>query len=332
MASRRRSAIVVCGDAHGDRIAAEQALVQQLDRRRPRRSPARSAGAPVPAAAGRCRRRSRRAAGCGHESPRGRRPVLWLDWMSLRVIRNSTRKDRLRQLLGRDGMATIVLAHGAWSAAWAWKKMRPLFAAAGHEFFSPTYTGLGERAHLAHHEIDLTTHINDVAAVLEFEDLKDVTLLGHSYGGMVATGVADKARRPHRTRRLYRRLRAQGRPEPVRPRRTARPSREHARQGDGRRRRRLAHPAQSRCRPTPRPRTSAWATPRRRSQPIKTFEQKITARVARAAAAARLHLRQAQRTGRHVPPVRRPRQERSRAGNTTRWTPATIRTSPARRT
>ena len=62
-------------------------------------------------------------------------------------------------------MATIVLAHGAWSAAWAWKKMRPLFAAAGHQFFSPTYTGLGERAHLAHHEIDLTTHINDVAAV-----------------------------------------------------------------------------------------------------------------------------------------------------------------------
>ena len=92
-------------------------------------------------------------------------------------------------------MATIVLAHGAWSAAWAWKKMRPLFAAAGHQFFSPTYTGLGERAHLSHHEIDLTTHINDVAAVLDCEDLKDVTLLGHSYGGMVATGVADKARR-----------------------------------------------------------------------------------------------------------------------------------------
>lgn len=91
-------------------------------------------------------------------------------------------------------MATIVLAHGAWSAAWAWKKMRPLFRAAGHEFFSPTYTGLGERAHLAHHEIDLATHIHDVTAVFEFEDLTDVTLLGHSYGGMVATGVADRAR------------------------------------------------------------------------------------------------------------------------------------------
>ena len=90
-------------------------------------------------------------------------------------------------------MASIVLAHGAWSAAWAWKKMRPLFRAAGHEFFSPTYTGLGERAHLARPDIDLSTHINDVLAVLEFEDLKDVTLIGHSYGGMVATGVADKA-------------------------------------------------------------------------------------------------------------------------------------------
>ena len=90
-------------------------------------------------------------------------------------------------------MASIVLAHGAWSAAWAWKKMRPLMRAAGHEFFSPTYTGLGERDHLARPEIDLSTHIQDVLSVLEFEDLKDVTLLGHSYGGMVATGVADKA-------------------------------------------------------------------------------------------------------------------------------------------
>ena len=89
-------------------------------------------------------------------------------------------------------MANIVLAHGAWSAAWAWKKMRPRFRAAGHEFFSPTYTGLGERAHLARPEVDLSTHIQDVVSEIEFEDLNDVVLLGHSYGGMVATGVADK--------------------------------------------------------------------------------------------------------------------------------------------
>jgi pimeloyl-ACP methyl ester carboxylesterase len=91
-------------------------------------------------------------------------------------------------------MATIVLAHGAWSAAWAWKKVRPLMARSGHSFFTPTYTGLGERAHLASPSIDLETHIADVMGVLEFEDLRNVVLLGHSYGGMVATSVADQAR------------------------------------------------------------------------------------------------------------------------------------------
>ena len=90
-------------------------------------------------------------------------------------------------------MAIIVLAHGAWSAAWVWKKMRPLMTAAGHEFFAPTYTGLGERAHLASPDNDLETHIQDVLGVLTFEDLRNVVLLGHSYGGMVATGVADRA-------------------------------------------------------------------------------------------------------------------------------------------
>src|SRR5258708_12722221 len=93
-------------------------------------------------------------------------------------------------------MATVVLAHGAWSAAWAWKKMRPLFRSAGHEFFSPTYTGLGERAHLARPDIDLSTHVQDVLAVLDLEDLKDVPLLGHSSPGTVATGVPAKPARP----------------------------------------------------------------------------------------------------------------------------------------
>jgi pimeloyl-ACP methyl ester carboxylesterase len=91
-------------------------------------------------------------------------------------------------------LATVVLAHGAWSAAWAWKKVRPLMAAAGHQFFTPTYTGLGERAHLASPSNNLETHIQDVLGVLKFEDLGDVVLLGHSYGGMVATAVADRAR------------------------------------------------------------------------------------------------------------------------------------------
>lgn len=90
-------------------------------------------------------------------------------------------------------MATFLLAHGAWSAAWAWKKMRPLMAAADHTFVTPTYTGLGERAHLATPATDLETHVDDLLAVLYYEDLRDVVLLGHSYGGMVATGVADRA-------------------------------------------------------------------------------------------------------------------------------------------
>ena len=97
-------------------------------------------------------------------------------------------------------MADIVIAHGAWSAGWAWKKMRPLMAARGHRLWTPTYTGLGERAHLASPEVDLDTHIADVLGVLEMEDLADVVLVGHSYGGMVATGVADSA--PGRLQRV----------------------------------------------------------------------------------------------------------------------------------
>jgi pimeloyl-ACP methyl ester carboxylesterase len=89
-------------------------------------------------------------------------------------------------------MATFVLAHGAWSAAWAWRRLRPLMQASGHAFYAPTYTGLGERRHLVHEGLDLEAHIADVRAVIETEELSDITLLGHSYGGMVATGVADR--------------------------------------------------------------------------------------------------------------------------------------------
>jgi len=91
-------------------------------------------------------------------------------------------------------MATFLVAHGAWSAGWAWKKMRPLLRARGHELHTPTHTGLGERAHLASPDVDLETHIADILGVLQAEDLANVILIGHSYGGMVATGVADRAR------------------------------------------------------------------------------------------------------------------------------------------
>ena len=95
--------------------------------------------------------------------------------------------------------AIFLVCHGAWSAGWAWKKMHPLMAAAGHRLVTPTYTGLGERAHLANPSIDLETHIQDILNVIRYEDLRDIVLIGHSYGGMVATGVADRARdRIHR--------------------------------------------------------------------------------------------------------------------------------------
>ncbi|QOZ32556.1 alpha/beta fold hydrolase [Bradyrhizobium sp. CCBAU 53421] len=89
---------------------------------------------------------------------------------------------------------TFLVCHGAWSAGWAWKKMHPLMQAAGHRLITPSYTGLGERAHLAHQGLDLEAHIHDMLNVISYEDLRDIVLIGHSYGGMVATGVADRAR------------------------------------------------------------------------------------------------------------------------------------------
>ena len=97
-------------------------------------------------------------------------------------------------------MAVFVVAHGAWSGGWSWRKMRPLLRQEGHDLVVPTYTGLGEREHLAHPGINLDTHVADVVNALAFEDLSDVILIGHSYGGMVATGVADRA--PDRISRL----------------------------------------------------------------------------------------------------------------------------------
>jgi pimeloyl-ACP methyl ester carboxylesterase len=96
--------------------------------------------------------------------------------------------------MGSSSAKTFLVCHGAWSAGWAWKKMHPLMQAAGHRLVTPSYTGLGERAHLAHPGIDLDTHIEDMLNVIKYEDLRDIVLIGHSYGGMVATGVADRAR------------------------------------------------------------------------------------------------------------------------------------------
>jgi pimeloyl-ACP methyl ester carboxylesterase len=87
---------------------------------------------------------------------------------------------------------TFVLVHGAWHGGWCWKKLTPLLKAAGYPVLTPTLTGLGERSHLISPDVGLTTHIEDIAGVLEYEDLHDVVLVGHSYGGMVIAGVAEK--------------------------------------------------------------------------------------------------------------------------------------------
>jgi pimeloyl-ACP methyl ester carboxylesterase len=88
-----------------------------------------------------------------------------------------------------------VLVHGAWHGGWCWRFVRALLRRAGHDVFAPSLTGLGERKHLARPDIDLETHIEDVVALLEMEDLEEVVLVGHSYGGMVITGAADRAHR-----------------------------------------------------------------------------------------------------------------------------------------
>jgi pimeloyl-ACP methyl ester carboxylesterase len=90
-----------------------------------------------------------------------------------------------------ESKSPIVLVHGAWHGGWCWKRVVQKLRGAGHSVFTPTLTGLGERAHLAGPGVNLNTHITDVMNVVEVEELSDVVLVGHSYGGMVITGVAD---------------------------------------------------------------------------------------------------------------------------------------------
>jgi len=89
-------------------------------------------------------------------------------------------------------MATYVLVHGGWDGGWAWTPVARELRTAGHEAFTPTLTGSGERAHLAGPEIDLETHILDIVNVLRYENLQGVILVGSSGGGMVITGVAER--------------------------------------------------------------------------------------------------------------------------------------------
>ena len=95
---------------------------------------------------------------------------------------------------------TMVIVHGAWGGAWAFKKVDAMLQAKGFEVYRPQLTGQGDRVHLARGDIGLTTHIDDVVNTILYEDLRDIVLVGHSYGGMVITGVADRV--PDRIKRL----------------------------------------------------------------------------------------------------------------------------------
>jgi pimeloyl-ACP methyl ester carboxylesterase len=91
------------------------------------------------------------------------------------------------------GTGPIVAVHGAWTGGWIWHEVARLLRVAGRDVFTPTLTGLGERVHLLSPGVDLQTHIEDIVNVLAFEQLENVTLVGHSYAGMVITGVAERA-------------------------------------------------------------------------------------------------------------------------------------------
>lgn len=97
-------------------------------------------------------------------------------------------------------MATFVLVHGGGHGGWCYAKVKRRLERAGHEVFAPSLTGLAERSHLRSPAVDLDVHIHDVVQLMHYWDLRDVILVGHSYGGMVITGIADRA--GHRVAKL----------------------------------------------------------------------------------------------------------------------------------
>lgn len=107
-------------------------------------------------------------------------------------------------ITGMNHRPAFVLVHGAWGGAWIWRRVIVALRAAGHEVHAVTLTGDGERAHLRHPGIGLSSHVADVVALVDAEELTDVVLVGHSYGGMVVTGAADAllARDPARVGQL----------------------------------------------------------------------------------------------------------------------------------
>ncbi|MCQ1849881.1 alpha/beta fold hydrolase [Neorhizobium galegae] len=88
-----------------------------------------------------------------------------------------------------DSKLTFLIAHGAWTGGWSWERVLTRLHARGHRAYAPTLTGLCERKHLASPSVNLDTHIDDIVNEAVYKDLTDIVLVGHSYGGIVATGV-----------------------------------------------------------------------------------------------------------------------------------------------
>ena len=91
-------------------------------------------------------------------------------------------------------MAHFVLVHGAWHGAWCWQRVTPLLEAEGHQVSAVTLTGLAEDSRRLTREVNLSTHVTDVVNLLESQDMQDVVLVGHSYGGLVISGVVRQAK------------------------------------------------------------------------------------------------------------------------------------------
>src|SRR5262245_10696108 len=89
---------------------------------------------------------------------------------------------------------TFVLVHGAWHGGWCWRRVSDLLEKRGHRVFAPTMTGLGERPHLIDPKINLATHVTDIVNVIKWEGLSEIVLVGHSYGGVIISGVAEQMR------------------------------------------------------------------------------------------------------------------------------------------
>lgn len=96
-------------------------------------------------------------------------------------------------LLAQQSQRTFVLVHGAWRGGWVWRRVADRLEKLGHKVYTPTLTGLADRSHLLDAKVNLTTHINDIANLIKWERLENITLCGHSYGGFVVSGVAEKA-------------------------------------------------------------------------------------------------------------------------------------------